>query len=296
MLQQSLPNVDSSEFYFRPTSWVISSTQNPCRIRTCKTWCTGVPFTSWFRSSKIHEGKTSDWLRRWFGDWWNDWCWSPKKKAREPISIKYLKIFAIFFWMPVDHGIGLCFIDVSKWTKLISCDSYESMNDKGHLFIFALHTRISWFVRIYRQPPKKNRWLNLKGNAPKNLPSVDVSCHLSCHSYQVGSGSMLQLRPARIMRLRRDGIQLVAAFVDQVAPTVAILAKSRSFQCFSSAYTAYNLVKPLVRNNFSGMICFQKVHSFYQEPNRLIHFEKKIHPTIPMISRGWWPCKLIPRW
>lgn len=103
MLQQSLPNVDSSEFEFRQTSWVISSTQSPCRIRTCKTWCTGVPFTSWFRSSKIHEGKTSDWLRRWFGDWWNDWCWSPKKKARKPISINYCAfIFAIFlldaFW------------------------------------------------------------------------------------------------------------------------------------------------------------------------------------------------------
>ena len=200
--------------------------------------------------------------------------------------------------MLFDHGIGLCFIDFSKWTKLISCDSYEPMNDKGHLFIFALHTRISWFVRIYRQPPKKNRWLNSKGNAPKNLPSVDVSCHLSCHSYQVGSGSMLQLRPARIMQLRRDGIQLVAAFVDQVASTVAILAKSRSFQCFSSAYTAYNLVKPLVRNNFSGMFCFQKVHSFHQEPNRFIHLKKKIHPTIihPNDLAGMVPCKLIPRW
>lgn len=192
-----------------------------------------------------------------------------------------------FFWMPCDHGIGLCFIDFSKWTKLISCESYESMNDKGDLFIFALHTRISWFVRIYCQPPKKNRWLNLKGNAPKNLPSVDVSCHLSCHSYQVGSGSMLQLRPARIMQLRRDGIQLVAAFVDQVAPTVAILGKVVKFPMFFISVHSLQLGQAIGPQQLLWNVLFSKGAFLPSRTQHIYPFEKEDTSHHPYHPSQW---------
>lgn len=151
MLQQSLPNV---ELYHQPKT----------RGRTCKTWCTGVPFTSWFRSSKIHGekrriGYVVDLV---IGGMIG--AGVLREKLENQSASTTWKSLQSFFWMPFDHGIGLCFIDFSKWKKLISG---ESMNDKGHLFIFALHTKIAWFVRIYCQPPKNKRWLNLKGNAPK---------------------------------------------------------------------------------------------------------------------------------